>query len=471
MRYHFIGISGAGMSAVAKLLIEQGHTITGSDEGFYPPISDYLTTNNIPCLTPFKKENIPNDADYIVIGKHAKLIPEENEEVKVALASGKKVISFPEALYSLTENRERFVVAGSYGKSTCSALLAWCFEHNKIDAGYFIGALPLTPKTNAHVGTAFPFILEGDEYPSSNWDKTSKFLHYKPEHVLLTALAHDHVNVYPTHADYLSPFKELFEQIPQNGILLACLDDETIKEKISSLTNHEVITYGVDKEASWHAVNIKYGDITTFDIIHDEKFIATFSTSLLGKHNLQNIIGVVAILIETKQLNAEQLVRAISTFKGIVRRLDKKSENTRVPIYEGFGSSHDKARSAIEAIKLHFTNHKLVIIFEPHTFSWRNRNTIYWYDTVFKEAEKVFVYKPPLHGTTSHEQLSQDEILERIHQAGVNVLGFSTPAEGEKEIMKSVDENTVLLILSSGGMDGLIPLLVTTLEKDYPLTK
>ena len=183
------------------------------------------------------------------------------------------------------------------------------------------------------------------------------------------------------------------------------------------------------------------------------------------------IIGVVAILIETKQLNAEQLVSAIATFKGIVRRLDKKSENTRVPIYEGFGSSHDKARSAIEAIKLHFANHKLIIIFEPHTFSWRNRNTIHWYDTVFKEAEKVFVYKPPLHGTTSHEQLSQDEILERIQQAGVNVEGFTTPVEGEKEIMKSVNENTVLLILSSGGMDGLIPLLVTQMEKDYPLNK
>lgn len=471
MRYHFIGISGAGMSAVAKLLIEQGHTITGSDEGFYPPISDYLTANNIPCLTPFKKENIPNDADYIVIGKHAKLIPEENEEVRSAFDSGKKIISFPEALYKLTENRERFVIAGSYGKSTCSALMAWCFEYNKIDAGYFIGALPLTPKTNAHVGTAIPFILEGDEYPSSNWDKSSKFLHYKPEHVLLTALAHDHVNVYPTHEDYISPFKKLFEQIPTYGKLLVCLDDETIKEKISSLTNHKVITYRVTGNANWHAVNIKYGDITTFDIVHNEKLIATFSTSLLGKHNLQNIIGVVALLMETKKLNAEQLVESVSTFKGIVRRLDKKSENTEVSIYEGFGSSHDKARSAIEAIKLHFTNHKLIIIFEPHTFSWRNRNTIYWYDTVFKEAEKVFVYKPPLHGTTSHEQLSQDEILERIKSAGVNVEGFTTPEEGEREIMKSVDKNIVLLILSSGGMDGLIPLLVKALEKDYPLKK
>jgi UDP-N-acetylmuramate: L-alanyl-gamma-D-glutamyl-meso-diaminopimelate ligase len=469
MQYHFIGIAGAGMSAVAKLLIEQGHLVTGSDEGFYPPISDYLSQNHIVCASPFSRNNIPPDVDYIVIGKHAKLIPEENEEVKAAFASGKKIISFPEALQALTENRERIVVAGSYGKSTCTSLMSWILEYNHIDAGYFIGALPLTPTTNAHVGTAPEFILEGDEYPSSNFDSTSKFIHYRPEHVLLTALAHDHVNVFPTHEDYLLPFSELLALVPPRGTIVACLDDETIQSRAGDFTANDIVTYGLTKDANWYATNITYGDTTSFDIVCNGEHIGAYTTLLLGKHNIQNIVGVVALLLETHKVTVEQTIDAVKTFKGIVRRLDRKSYLTRIPVYEGFGSSYDKARSAIEAINLHFPNHTLVIIFEPHTFSWRNRNTLHWYDTVFKEAGHVFMYKPPLHGTGTHDQLSHDEIIERVHRAGVSVSGFTTKEEGVVNVVATTNDSTVILILSSGGMDGLIPALISSLETEFPI--
>ncbi len=471
MKYHFIGICGAGMSAVAKLLIDQGHTITGSDEAFYPPISDYLEMNNIPCLTPFAKENIPKDVDYIVIGKHAKLVPEENEEVAQAFSSGKKIISFPEALKNLTMERDRIVVAGSYGKSTCSSLLAWCLGESSIDAGYFIGALPITPPTNAQIGTHSLFVLEGDEYPSANWDTTSKFLHYNPHHVLLTALAHDHVNVFPTHEDYITPFSELLALVPEDGRIVVCLDDETIRSRAGDFTANDIITYGLTEEATWYATKIQYGDTTSFDLMHEGKFTGRYTTNLLGSHNIQNIVGVVAFILETTAITVPETIKAVKSFKGIVRRLDKKSELTRIPIYEGFGSSHDKARSAIEAIKLHFPHEKLYIIFEPHTFSWRNRAALHWYDTVFKEAEKVFIYKPPIHGTSSHDQLTHEEILERVTATNVSVSGFTKPEEGRDLLLESVDENSVILVLSSGGMDGLIPLIVSALNKQFSLKK
>jgi UDP-N-acetylmuramate: L-alanyl-gamma-D-glutamyl-meso-diaminopimelate ligase len=297
MRFHFIGICGAGMSAVAKLLVDQGHTVTGSDEGFYPPVSLYLTANNIPCTTPFSKENIPECVDYIVIGKHAKLIPEENEEVAFAFSSGKKILSFPEVLTMLVEHKQPLVIAGSYGKSSCTALMSWCLEQGGVDASYFIGAVPLTPNINAHLGKSEFFVIEGDEYPSSNWDSTSKFLHYHAHDVLLTALAHDHVNIFKTHEDYIQPFISLIEKLPEDGKLIVCIDDETIRSTIAKLTR-PYITYGLTKDATWYGDTISYGHTTTFNLMKNGELVTTLSTTLLGAHNIQNIIGVSAMLLE-----------------------------------------------------------------------------------------------------------------------------------------------------------------------------
>lgn len=467
MRYHFIGICGAGMSAVAKLLIEQGHTVTGSDEGFYPPVSDYLQQHSIPCIQGHNEKNIPTDVDYVVIGKHAKLTPEENSEVAAAFSSGKTILSFPQVLEKITNNKERFVVAGSYGKSTCTSLVSWCLTSNDIDAGYFIGAVPITPTTNAHNGKGKEFVLEGDEYPSSNWDTTSKFLFYHPQHTLITALSHDHVNVFPTHEDYLTPFKKLIEETSASGKLVLCHDDETVQKLLPTISR-EIVTYGIETPSQYMATDIVYGNETTFTLTCNNEEIIKLNTSLLGKHNVENIVGVAALLLETKKITPVQLQQSIKTFKGIIRRLDKKSEKTIIPIYEGFGSSFDKATSAIDAIKLHFPDKKLCIIFEPHTFSWRNRNALHWYDTVFNQASSVYVYKPPLHGSASHDQLTHEEIIARIQKANISAKPFSSQEEGLSLVSEEITKESSILILSSGSMDGFIPHLVQYLEKTFP---
>ena len=154
---HFIGIAGAGMSATAKLLKDQGAAITGSDEGIYPPVSDFLREHGIACRTPYAAENVPADADLVVIGKNAKLVAETNAEVAAAYASGKTIMSFPEVLGALSDGKETIIVAGAYGKSTSAALLAHCLESAPAgaarDPSWFIGAIPLTPSANARLGS------------------------------------------------------------------------------------------------------------------------------------------------------------------------------------------------------------------------------------------------------------------------------------------------------------------------------
>src|SRR5262249_13230909 len=184
---HFIGIAGKGMSATALLLRQMGVRITGSDEGFYPPVSDYLKNEKIAFAAGYRKENIPDDTDGVVIGKNAKLVAESNEEVRAAIESGKPVRSFADLLHDMTAGSETIVVAGSYGKSTCTALLAWCLKSAGKDPSYFIGEITNGLKAHAHHGKGPTFVLEGDEYPPSKWAHPSKFLPYHPPHLLPTS--------------------------------------------------------------------------------------------------------------------------------------------------------------------------------------------------------------------------------------------------------------------------------------------
>lgn len=466
-RAHFIGICGVGMSATAKLLKDLGWEITGSDSGFYPPISDYLEDHKINIVQGYNKENIPKDADVIVIGKNAKLVPETNEEVKAALDSGISVRSFPEILEGLISESKNIVVAGSYGKSTASALMAWCLEESGKNPGYFTGAVPIGMKENAKLGDGKIFILEGDEYPSSNWDDSPKFLYYNPHDVLLTSAKHDHINVYPTIKEYHIPFTTLLSILPENGITVVSADEEEALN-LAKKSSDRIVTYGVDNDADWMAKNIKYGETTTFTLQKKGVDVIDISTTLLGKHNIQNILGVCALLLERQLITPEELKKIIPTFKGLKRRLDLKTYKSIIPIYEGFGSSYEKVRSGIEAMKTHFPNKRLVIVFEPHTFSWRNKNTIHWYDTVFEGAEKVLVFEPASQGAGTHDQLTQKEIIDRIGKTGLDVEPIQTEEETLNLLEKTLDKDDVILLSTSGDLGGMIEPITKLVEKLYP---
>jgi UDP-N-acetylmuramate: L-alanyl-gamma-D-glutamyl-meso-diaminopimelate ligase len=460
---HFIGIAGIGMAATALLLREQGWSVTGSDEGFYPPASEILPRAGIRVASPHAAVNVPGDADAIVIGKHAKLT-QENPEVAAAFASGKPILSFPDVLAEVTRNRDRIVVAGSYGKSTSASLLAWALVHAGKRPGYFIGAVPKDMPSNAALGSTPPFILEGDEYPSSNTDPRAKFLHYGPASLLLTSAVHDHVNVFPTHADYLAPFRELIANLPPDGLLVVCAD-EPHAMALARAAPCRLVTYALsDANAAYGAKNIVYGEESTFDFI-GPGIRQSMKTTQLGSHNIQNMIGTAALLVEKQLATPAEIAPAFASYQGIVRRLDKLTTRSPIPLYEGFGSSREKSRAAIDAIRLHFPNKRLVIVFEPYTFSWRSRDALHWYDTVFDGAAEVFVYQPPSHGAALHNQVSQDEIVARIAAAGMPVTSIGADKNTDlAAITGQLKPNDVVLVLTTGDLGGLIPLLVEKLD-------
>lgn len=437
------------MSGVAKLLQDAGVAVSGSDEHLYEPVLSMLKQSGLTYHSSYRAENIPGDADLIVVGKSATLRPDTNPEVAAALASGKRILSFPEVLAEVSRDKEVIVVAGSYGKSTCTALLAHCLAQAGKDPSWFVGASPLTPATSAHMGTGPLFVMEGDEYPASNTDPRSKFLLMHPVHALITPLAHDHLNVFATPEDYLKPFYELAKLAKDTVV---CSDGPLSTEFIAKSTPRTTYTIA-------QATDIVWGATTTFRLDG-----MTLETSLLGEHNIQNIAGVWALVSSLNLLTPQEFAEGVRTFRGITRRLDKKSERTSIPVYEGFGSSYEKLRAAVAAMRLHFPGNRLLVVFEPHTFSWRNKESLPWYDTAFEGAAGVYVYEPPQDGKDT--QLSLAEITARITAAGIPATGTHTAEELLAALRHDLKAGDAVLLSSSGAMGGLtesVPALCDTL--------
>lgn len=464
-----IGVCGAGMSAVAHLLQQSGYRVTGSDEGFYPPVSDYLDRLGVACRTPYAAANLPETCDLVVIGKNAKLVPETNEEVRHALDTfADRVKSFPEVLAALTRDRERIVVAGSYGKSSCTAFLTWCLEHAGKAPGWFIGAIPKGLEHSASLGGTGPFVFEGDEYPSANWDDRSKFEHYEPHTVLLTSATHDHVNIFPTLTDYHAPFLKLLGGLAARGGTLAACTDEPEAARLFGGYRGPKTAYGFAARRDCRAVNVVMGDPTRFDLCIGGRTHAGFTTTQIGRHAVENACGVAAVLLGEGHLTADELRAGIASFPGVARRLDRKTDRSRLVIYEGFGSSYEKARAAIEAVAGHFADRRLTILFEPHTFTWRNRAALPQYQTAFEGAAKVWLYAPPSQGAGTHDQVSLAEI-EAVASAahpGVETFGRGDAARIVAEADPARD---VVLILSSGSFDGALSEVILEAERAYPV--
>lgn len=464
-RVHIIGLCGVGMSATGLLLKDAGWTVTGSDAECYGPPKDILERGNLSYASGYSPDNIPEDTDCFVIGRNAKLDPETNDEVRAALATGKPVYSFPQMLGSLTEGRDNVVVVGSYGKSTTTSLIAHILRHAGVDAGYFVGAEPVSDvlPNPSGMGTAPTFVLEGDEYPSAHDDARAKFMHLHPKDLVLTAVVHDHVNVYPTYESYQQPFRDLLALVPEDGIIVTCAD-EPGAVTMALESGRTVIPYGIDGGA-FRATNIVFGERTRFTLLRPDGASIALETSLLGRHNVEDIVGASAYVLSRDLVSPEALQAAVAAFGGVRRRLDNIAPGSSVPVFEGFGSSYEKARAAIKAMLLHFPGRRLVIVFEPHTFGWRNTANLPWYDDVFAGAGLVLVAHPATQGADTHDQLSYEAISERIAATGIEVHAYEPDAIAKS--VESLSPDDAVLVLTSGDLEGTLATFASLMQQCF----
>ncbi len=463
---HFIGLCGVGMSATAILMRDQGWTVTGSDEGFYDPQLSMLLAEGLPPIEGHRAANIPAEAERVVIGRHAKLTPDTNEEVAEAFrlqAQGKVVVrSFPDELEDLAAQTHNIVVTGSFGKSSTATMAAWALHHAGADPSWFLGVVP-NGFPQARLGGSDWFVLEGDEYPTSNWDDRSKFVRYRPTSAILTSLVHDHKNFFKTEESYVERFRELVAMLPPSGVLAACGTGYRVPE-VAALGRARVVTYGGDGpwDMSFRAFERIPGG-SVFELWRrGERLGEVELSNMLGVHNAENAAGVAAMLLEHGAVSFDALASALACFPGMKRRCELKTPpECSVAVYEDLSSSREKAMAFLAALRGQFPDRRIHAFFQPHTFSFRSRASADWYAGMFADASRVVLFSPPSLRGLGADEMGTQEILELIRAGFPGPVAAVGDAESAVAELAPVEPGDVVAVMTSGNMGNAIPALVS----------
>lgn len=428
------------MHNIAIALKEKGHTVTGSDdEIFEPSLSRLQGYGLIGQEYGWNESNIHPNLDAVILGMHARA---ENIELKKAQQLGLKIYSFPEFIYEQSKNKKRVVIGGSHGKTTITAMLLHVLKKLEYDFDYMAGAsLPGFENMVRLTEKSPVIILEGDEYLSSPLDRRPKFHLYKADIGLISGIAWDHINVFPTFENYVEQFWIFAQQIPESGTLVYCSDDAEVKKIAEDKSIRcKKIPYSIPK------YEIKDG--ITY-LINIEKI----PLKIFGEHNLQNLEGARKIC-KLLGVSDYDFNHSIKSFSGAAKRLQLVAENNSSAVYKDFAHSPSKLMATIDAVKKQFPERKLVACIELHTFSSLNKNFLSQYKGTMNSADvPVVYYNPHTVEQKKLEPLDEKFISESFGDKRLNV--FTDSSELKNYLTKQKWEGSNLLMMSSGNFDGL----------------
>lgn len=441
MRIHFISIGGSVMHQLAIALKHKGYQITGSDDEIFEPAASNLKEENIfPEKIGWFPGNITSDIEAIILGMHAK---EDNPEVKKARELGLKIFSFPEYIYHESLHKKRIAIGGSHGKTTTTAMIMHVFKYAGLDFDYLVGARLDGFEQSVKITDAPLIVCEADEYPASTIEKRPKFHFLFPHIAVITGIAWDHINVFPTFDFYLEQFAIFIKKIEKNGVLIYNETDEVLKKLVEKNHRGDIsyIPYGLPQ----HAIE---NGITTVMISKEKTPLSVF-----GNHNLLNLQAAYFV---AKQLKIEDAIfsQAISSFAGAAKRLELIAQKKEGNIYRDFAHAPSKVKASIDAVKEQFPNRRLVAILELHTFSSLNIDFISEYKgTMDKADEGIVFYSNHALELKRMKPLDPEDVQRGFHKQNVKVITERKKLEeklGEEKL-----DNTNFLFMSSGNYDGM----------------
>ena len=456
MKIHFIGICGVGMSGLAIAMHQNGWQVSGSDKGFYPPVSTHLNEAGVSYYPGWHPDKMIDGGipDLIVVGNVA---GSENPEWIYAQTNKIECVSYPELIARHFIKQNSIVVAGTFGKTTSTALLAWVFKSNNINLSYMFGGVANFAAA-ALVDSNWS-IIEGDEYKTGRGDSRPKFTHYSPTHLLLTAAIWDHADVYPTEELYGAAFVKLITSIPASGkIVINKKNTEIINDQLP-MVKCQIITYGdsLDDDYRYHSI-IQTKNGLTFKISHagEEYDIAT---QMIGEFCASNITGVFA-MAELAQIPPVQIISALKTFPGLKRRLEKRFSD-QIDIYDDIAHSPTKAKAVLESLKKIYDG-KIIAVFEPNTGN-RERNSVPGYDNAFTAADILFIpqlTKVKINPNDSETPIDGEELCQTISKTHANARYIPDDDELINYIMETVKPGDAIIFLGSHGFRGMIENLI-----------
>ncbi|MDO8626627.1 MAG: Mur ligase family protein [Candidatus Magasanikbacteria bacterium] len=475
---HFIGICGVAMSALAiafkKVHPDQnggaGYKITGSDVGFYPPVSTHLKDAGVdfyPGWHPDKMmaSGAPN---LVVVGNVAS---SHNPEWLYVQEHKLNYKSYPEVIRDFFIKTNSIVCAGTFGKSTSTALLTWIFKYAKINPSYMFGGISLNEmpaadlgQTNVGARHAVPLldgqwsIVEGDEYKTARWDNSPKFDYYKPTHLLLTSVVWDHADVYPTEKSYFEVFQKLYNSVPKTGLRI-------ISEKALPLIKHNgetIISYGKTAGCDYVYANVvETVSGVSFNILYKNQSYPV-ATTCLGEYMADNATGCFAMALECG-LEPNKIIAAIKSFKGVKRRLEKRLDG-KITVFDTIAHSPTKAQADLASLRQVYKN-KIIAVFEPNSGN-REPAALPGYAHAFSAASEVIVPKLTKIKTSPTKALpiEGDELATVIAATHTNVKYIDDDQKLITYIKNQVNSGDVVVFLGSHGFRGMIEELITSLR-------
>ncbi len=441
-KVHLIAIGGSAMHNMALALHEKGFAVSGSDDEINEPSKSRLNKAGIlPMQIGWFPEKITTDIEAVILGMHAR---EDNPELLKAKELGLKIYSYPEYIYEATKDKIRIVIGGSHGKTTITAMILHVMHYHKIETDYLVGAQleGFNTMVNLTNGSKYA-VIEGDEYLASPIDRRPKFHLYKPNIAILSGIAWDHINVFPTFENYVEQFETFIKLIEPNGHLIYCNEDKVLAEVCSK-------NYSNLKSKTPYLIpnNIIENGITY--LIVDTKKIPL---QIFGNHNLMNLNGA-RLVCNKINISDTQFYEAIQSFKGAAKRLELVYKNDTFNFYKDFAHSPSKLKATTDAVKQQFTNRYIVACMELHTFSSLTEEFLNEYNGAMDLADEAVVYFNP--HTIAHKKLKEITV-EQVNKAFKREdLKVFTKSNDLTDYLKSFNwKNKVLLMMSSGNFDGI----------------
>ena len=457
---HFIGICGTAMGAVAAALREQGFIVTGSDAGVYPPMSTFLEERGIPIASPFRPENIPAEADLIVVGN---AISRGNPELEAVLNRRLRYISLPEALRQFfLSGRHNAVVSGTHGNTTTSSLLTWILQCAGLAPAYLIGGIAHNLGQGCSLHTSSHVVLEGDEYDTAFFDKRSKFLHYLPELVIINNLEFDHADIFRDLEDIQTSFRRLVLLVPQNGAVFVNADEPNALA-VTTLSRAPVFTVGFGENASHRILHPRYGKGAQFSFMNLE-----FELQIPGEFNVRNAAMAIAAALFYGVAPAD-IQKAVASFEGVRRRQEVRGTVRGITIIDDFGHHPTALQQTLRALRHQYPGRRLWAVFEPRSNTTRRAVFQKSLPEALAEADGVLLSQ-----VARLEQLPEDNRLDP-QQVVADIAALGKPAfyeAGVPEILTRLGdlakEGDVIAIFSNGGFDNIHKRLLETLSQPAP---
>ncbi len=472
---HFIGICGVTMAPLANMFKKMGWEVTGSDKGIFPPMSTYLKKRDIKIELGFKKDHLRGNyydlkssyPEFVIVGNYAGL---KNVEYKFALENKLKVRSFPEILEEYLIKENSIVVAGTYGKTTSSGLLSLIFKEAGLNPSFMIGGLTKNFEDSIENSKSDWSIVEGDEYISARFDEVSKFFHYKPEFLMLTACAWEHTDFFKTEEQYIENFKKLMISIPKNGIIVANKIGENVAEVLKE-ARCKIVTYELNKldnrlpKADWfnipHKENPDIGEIVMFNRHTREEF--QLETQLIGSHNKENIIGCAALAREL-DIEIESVIKAVEDYKGIKRRLEIRYEEENLKVLDDHACSPPKVKGSLKALNETYNDWHKTIVFEPNVGN-RTEESLKLFKNTFKYANEIIIPHLKIVKTkTGEKRVDGKTLADYLQENGENVRYIEKDNELVDYISKKNVGKHIICFMGSYGWRRMIKEVIEKIQ-------